>query len=738
MSRTLATLLAILWLVARDCAAHGVDVGLFLFSGACLVVLPFLALDGLAALLCRAPVGAAAARRTAVGILCVVPLAYAAWHLGPTLLSSMQAVLPVLVVASAAVALLSERASGRLGIPDDPRFSTSAAVAAVSLVALLLYAHVGESTLSAVNPGTERSRTVLYLGTWLVTLALTVPWALRIWLRLGGELPRRAAIGWSACSLVAGLVLIEVDRGELVDLYPAIHVWLGVAGVLTIDAGCSPWLGPRGGARVRRALGVAGVAALVLLAGGAALFLLGSSRVADPVFRAEVERAQIGPALLGLHPHGPGGWADRPEGFDHPALDYPRYHDYRAPAAPGDGFNLLLMSVDALRADAVPAPGEDPSRAPHLARLGSESLFFRRAYAPGTRTAIGLGAFVVGRYSANVDWDFWVVSKAGIANRRTMSADEIDALGNRFGHTTFPRWPAAGTLAERLKRAGYTTFATVDGGRRGRFIRAGVGFDRGFDEYLDLSLKLRVPTSKKLARAAVRQLRRRVGAPRWFQWIHFYDPHEERKRRKRYGRMVKATDAGIGRVLKELRRLGVAERTVVVVLADHGQALGEHRHTSHGTSLYDEQAMVPMILRIPGVEPRVVDHPASTLDAMATLLALGGASLAEIDGVNLLPLAYEGLYPEDRPVFTELHRFRGTEAKISKDLKAVIQGSWKLIHNRRRGSLKLFDLASDPGERKNVLATQPARAADLRRLLDAFIGSGESRHPLPTLKPRER
>jgi hypothetical protein len=727
----LATLVALLWLVGRDLPGGPAGDGIFLFSGACLVALPVLALDGLSLALRRVDglLRPRAWHRIAGAALFGLPVLYTSFHVLPGRFDHLHAVPLIIAVGAVAAWFVLPRIAPCLGLPEDDSFRVSVALAATVLAGLLFATHAAESTFSHVTPGTEPLRMALFLGTFGLSAALVIPWAQRFRARHGRGGGGRAQAAWSGVALLVGLVLVEVDRRELRDLYPALHAWLGFAGAVSIDAAISPWLGRRRG----RGWRFAGASAIGFIVVGAALFWFSSGRATEPAFRARVGRLAIGSALLDLHP---AKTATSGTARDHPALHYPQYLDYPAPEP---GLNLMIISVDALRADHVQGPGDPVTTmaTPQLQGLASESVYFRRAWAPGTRTAIGMGCLWVGRYSANVEWVFWASGKGPdgkrfLHERNKLSPKQLARLGGRFGHTTFPRWERWGTLIERISARGYRTLANPYGGKRGRWFQAGVGFDRGFDVYRDYKKGLKVPTSSVVADHAIEQLEGR-GEGRWLQWVHLYDPHQEWKSLKRYRRMVRATDDAVGKLLDNLKAKGLWDRTVVAVVADHGQAFREHGQSAHANSLYEEQVRVPMMLRIPGVEPRVVEEPASTLDLTATLLALAGADMADQDGVNLLPLAYEGRYPEGRPVFSELHRFRGKKAKVSKDLKAVTRGRWKLIHDRRRGTVQLFDLVADPGEKRSRLEEEAAVAKELKAILDAFVARGEVVYPLPRI-----
>ena len=138
-----------------------------------------------------------------------------------------------------------------------------------------------------------------------------------------------------------------------------------------------------------------------------------------------------------------------------------------------------------------------------------------------------------------------------------------------------------------------------------------------------------------------------------------------------------------------------------------------------------------MILRLPNFPGRTVHMPVAAIDLTKTLLTLAGAATEKTDGVNLLPdLLAEG--PVLRgPVYSELHRYVSARKRRTKDIKTVIDYPWKLIADRRRRTLKLFNLDDDPHESKNLVQKERKVARKLRRQLRHFYTRAEKLHPLP-------
>jgi arylsulfatase A-like enzyme len=207
-----------------------------------------------------------------------------------------------------------------------------------------------------------------------------------------------------------------------------------------------------------------------------------------------------------------------------------------------------------------------------------------------------------------------------------------------------------------------------------------------------------------------------AGPPRFFAWLHFYDahapyqprsPYRERYATRPYDAQIAFMDAQVGRLLDYLRARALLDRTIVVVVADHGEGLGDHREKAHGVFLYDSVIRVPLIIRtpFPGLRARIVDDVTRSADVMPTLLDLVDVAAPDgIEGRSLVPLmtgearslhleAYaESLYP--------MYRFGWS------DLRALRSGRFKVIAAPRP---ELYDLDRDPFEEHNVFEADRTR-----------------------------
>jgi arylsulfatase A-like enzyme len=519
---------------------------------------------------------------------------------------------------------------------------------------------------------------------------------------------------WGAALLLGvGVASAATSRRVLVGLYEPVHAWLDWVALLSLASALARGLRTDRGRRAP--LGIAAAVALGGFVGAAAVIAV---RLDEPTFRSALSQSTSGMKLLEASADAVSAAPPGPPEMAPAALGLAPVS--RAGAFDND-FNVLLVTVDGMRADYV-----TPGRAPRIFELSRRSAFFERAYAQGSKTAIGMSTLMTGRYSAYLSWQLW----AGIGKQLYRAeAPELREHAGSHLYTSLPDFAPGSLLAERLRARGFLTLAAPDGGPTG-FFRPTTGFARGFHQLVDIgALDVPLPSSKAVAGIAVAQ-RRAAPRRRWFQWVHLYDPHRLMARPD-YDRLVRAADQGVALLLDALAADGLGERTIVVLTADHGRALAEHGGSGHAWALYDEQIRVPLIIFVPGMAPVVVPDPVACIDATATMLVLAGASLAGVQGRNLLPAMGSGRVEPQRPIYSELHAHRSTSGQRSTDMKAVIDGSLKLIVDRKRGLLELYDLASDPNETTNLIGARPDDTRRLYRLERGFFAEAARHYALP-------
>jgi len=403
--------------------------------------------------------------------------------------------------------------------------------------------------------------------------------------------------------------------------------------------------------------------------------------------------------------------------------------------------DVVLLSIDTLRADHLDAYGYTRPTGSALDRYFVGAVTFRRAYSTSSWTAPALASLLTSLhpYQHGV--------RSGIAPMFLMGEPEVMLQQ--------PLDPRHVRLPERLREAGYQTF----GLSTNPHATAALGFDRGFDHFEFLAPETPDPESARVyadAAAAAEQVAawkalRRDDAPS-FLWVHLLDPHLpyhlrepwlERYRprqieprrgplpafqglgldaqplRVRHAALVSMYDAEIHfaaeQLASALERWGVDDETLLVLTSDHGESFFEHGKLGHAQSLYEPELRVPLRVRFPrslGIEGGDPTTPVSLVDVMPTILELAGAPLpADAVGRSLLPAA-RGEAPGDRILLAEL-------ARRGESLHAAIQGRWKRIEDQRAGRVELYDLERDPTEHSDLAGRRPEVEARLAEALRA-------------------
>ena len=374
---------------------------------------------------------------------------------------------------------------------------------------------------------------------------------------------------------------------------------------------------------------------------------------------------------------------------------------------------IVLITIDTLRADRLGAYGSTRGLTPSLDAFARGATRFTAAVSQVPLTLPSHATILTGLHPAH----------HGV---RTNDGVRLS--------------PSAPTLAESLKSAGYTTGAFVGGYP----LRGSSGLSRGFDRYDDEFL--RAPDAIERSADAVLQSAEAWidanAAQPFFAWVHLFDPHSPytppppfaaEHRDNPYDGEVAYTDAAVGRFLDHLRQRNLFASATIVVVADHGESLGEHGERTHGTFLYDSTIRVPMLIKTASANAkRAIDVPVETADLAPTLAALGGGTLDRVDGRSVLPLIDGAAGDADRPAYAESY-YQNVLLGWS-PLRAVRTARWKLVEAPRS---ELYDLPHDPGELENRLDERAALASGLQRALHAIDSAGAGGREAPTAAARE-
>jgi arylsulfatase A-like enzyme/Flp pilus assembly protein TadD len=375
------------------------------------------------------------------------------------------------------------------------------------------------------------------------------------------------------------------------------------------------------------------------------------------------------------------------------------------------GGNVLLVTIDTLRADRVGAYGSPLGLTPAIDRLAREGLRAAAAYSHVPLTLPSHATIMTGLYPFS----------NGVRDNGTFRLDNTRS-----------------TLAKALKAAGYRTGAFV-----GAFVLdARFGLNAGFDVYDDrmlgngADLEVVQRTAEQVLAPAADWILGAQPPPNpqppvpWLAWVHLYDPHEPyappEPYRSRYAADLYAgeiayADAALGAFLDRLSAAGALDRTLVVVTSDHGESLGEHGERTHGLFAYESTLRVPLVFWSAGaLRPGTFEGPARLVDIMPTVLDLVGVQTpAPTDGRSLRPFISGERTFDRAPSY-----FEALNANLTRGwapLKGVVVDRLKLID---LPIPELYDLSVDPTEAKNIYAAQPDRARVLESALDRLASAG--------------
>jgi len=358
--------------------------------------------------------------------------------------------------------------------------------------------------------------------------------------------------------------------------------------------------------------------------------------------------------------------------------------------------NVVLVVLDALRQDQLAPTAENRQNHPTLMGLMRQCIRFDQAFSSGSGTDIGMASVFTG---------------------------QLD-----------PFAPDNTTLLQTFQRAGYRTHGVFQ-----REVGRWVGRQFALKGLDGRHLVINDPgrrdvgtraTSRKVTDEGLRFLQQH-GQQRFFLWLHYFDIHEHHqidprtlnepqaagqsapaRGRPFYRLMLRHVDQQLARLLQGMRESGVLERTLLVMLADHGEGLAESPRLpqNHGDVLYDPLIHVPLAFRIPGVAGRVSEFPVSLVDLFPTLLDLARVPRPPTQGISLVPYLFhqhqDRLRGFVRPLFL-------VEAKQ----KGVILWPHKFLARLDQGLVELYDLARDPREEHNLADEQPELTRRMATLL---------------------
>jgi len=371
-------------------------------------------------------------------------------------------------------------------------------------------------------------------------------------------------------------------------------------------------------------------------------------------------------------------------------------------------FNVVVITIDTLRPDHLRCYGYPRIETPVLDRIAQGGVLFENAVTQTPLTP---------------------PSHASIFTGLNPPTHKVRDTGS------FVLSPSTPTLAGFLQKQGWDTGAFISSA----VLKKRFGFDQGFavyddqmprpgkgQEYLEDAERRAGATVDK----ALQWLESRSDKP-FFLWVHLYDPHTpynppppyaEQYKDRPYDGEIAYADREIGRLLDSLKRKSPPERTLLVVLSDHGESLGQHGEYSHGVFLYDATLRIAFLMSGPGVPAGLrVKAQARTIDFVPTLLELLGSPAAmTVEGTSLVP-SFKG-----QDAGTEISYAETLFPKITMgwaELRGIRTNQWKYI---RAPKPELYDLTQDPAETRNVLSEHADIVSKMDAKLAALIRSSNA------------
>ncbi len=373
-------------------------------------------------------------------------------------------------------------------------------------------------------------------------------------------------------------------------------------------------------------------------------------------------------------------------------------------ADPRADLNLLLITIDTIRADHLGCYGRSKAQTASIDGLASSGVVFTRAFSHVPLTLPAHANILVGT---------------------TPPAHGVHDNG-RFAVPEECR-----TLAEHLKGSGYATGAFIGGYP----LHSRFGLAQGFDVYDDrlssmpgISREFAERRASDVADAALGWLKGRRSP--WFAWVHLYDPHDpyappepfaSRFKDAPYDGEIAYVDETVGRLLAFLRGAGLTENTVLVLVGDHGESLGQHSETTHGALAYNSTLWIPLIVKMPGWRPAQVDQVVTHVDIFPTICeALSLRKPAGLEGRTLIP-AMRGHKLRPTPVYFEcLSPYYG---RGWAPIRGLIKDQMKFIESPIP---ELYDLGKDFDETANLAGTRSLE--EFRKPLSRIVEAGAARN----------
>lgn len=351
-------------------------------------------------------------------------------------------------------------------------------------------------------------------------------------------------------------------------------------------------------------------------------------------------------------------------------------------------YNVIYFFIDTVRADHLSAYGYGRNTTPNIDRLAERASVFEHAFSPSPRTSEAVPKFMQSSY-----WDARVESWTQVLARNGYN---VMLFPGRRSWERYKNWMPVVKKAQGKPLAG-----NID---------------------IVMETLSSAPADKPFC-----------------AYVYVPDPHRPYVKYEEfdfgntvldiYDSELAYTDSHLGRLFDWMEKTGRFKDTMVVIMSDHGESLGERGLYRHATQLYNEQTRVPMIVYVPGLPPRRINDFVSTIDLGSTILSAAGLQVpVQYMGVNLMPLIRGESFTRP-PVYgeqtsQEVSPFVRLDQQVHPETKkymVITQDGYKLIYNRDFYNFELFDLNGDPRELRNLYDLMPDKALELRRLMGQFV-----------------
>jgi arylsulfatase A-like enzyme/cytochrome c-type biogenesis protein CcmH/NrfG len=372
--------------------------------------------------------------------------------------------------------------------------------------------------------------------------------------------------------------------------------------------------------------------------------------------------------------------------------------------------NVVLISIDTCRADHLSSYGFKRNTTPHIDAVARDGVLFQDALTPVPLTTPAHSSVFTGTYPPT----------HGVRLNN----------GVRLADSNV-------TLAEVLREAGFKTAGFVSGFP----LDPQFGLDQGFDTYDAKYTKTSARSTTHSERSAEEVSRPALAwldhhkDERFFLFLHYFDahapyeppePYRSSYADDPYSGEIAYLDGWIGQVMDRLRALGRYDDTLIVIMGDHGEGLGDHGEAAHGFLVYQATEHVPLFIHAPhGVTGRRIEGRVSLVDLMPTILDLAGLTIPDrVQGTSLRrALQGEPVQAVAAPLYCE--SLQPTQFDCSA-LQGIVSGPWKYIRAPRQ---ELYDLARDPAEANNLIAKEQPTAQRLRDRLEEMLHEMEAAAP---------